>query len=80
MMILFSLAGIVSTFVGGLKLKYKVSGWIVLSGFMMIMFSVVLASLYMSLGGVLLSYASLIPILIILGLGCIVIGGLIDEK
>jgi len=78
--ILFSLAGIVSIFVGGIKLKYNITGGIVLSGVMMIMVSVAFASLYMSLGGILSRYASAIPILITVGLACVVVGALINEK
>jgi hypothetical protein len=78
--ILLSLAGIAITIVGGIKMKYNLISWIVLSGVLMLMVSGILASLFMSLGGILSSYASIIPILIIIGLTCIVLGALINGK
>ncbi len=69
-----------SIIIGGIKMKYSVTGWLVLSGVLMIMVSGVLAPLFVSLGGILHSYTSIIPILIILGFGCIVVGALINEK
>ena len=78
--ILLSLAGIASTIIGGIKIKYNVASWIILSGVIMIMGSIILASLFMSLGGILLSYTSIIPILIVIGLICIVVAALINEK
>lgn len=78
--ILLSLAGIAITIVGGIKMKYNLISWIVLSGVLILMVSGILASLFMSLGGILSSYTSIIPILIIIGLACIVLGALINRK
>ena len=69
-----------SIIIGGIKMKYNVTSWLVLSGILMIMVSVILVSLFMSLGGILSSYMSIPTILIIIGFGCIVVGALINEK
>ena len=74
------MAGIASTIVGGIKMKYDIKSWIVLSGILMIVVSLMLASLFMGLGGILSSYMSIPPIIIVIGLACVVIGALSSEK
>ncbi|MBY9016023.1 MAG: hypothetical protein KGD68_10060 [Candidatus Lokiarchaeota archaeon] len=61
-------------------MKYSASSWIVLSGVLMLLVSVLLVSLFMSLGGILSNYISIIPVFIILGLAFVVVGALINEK
>jgi len=78
--ILLSSIGIVSIILGGIKMRYNMTSWIVLSGVIILFVSFVVTSLIMSLGGELLSYVSIIPILIVIGLGCVVVGALIDKK
>ncbi|NHJ20194.1 MAG: hypothetical protein EAX91_04560 [Candidatus Lokiarchaeota archaeon] len=78
--ILLSGVGIGSLVIGGIKLQYNAPSWIVLIGVILIFISLILASLFMSLGGILLSYVSIPMILVVIGLVCIVVAGLIREK
>ena len=78
--ILLSSVVIMSIIIGGKKMKYNVTSWIVLSGVILIFVSLILSSLFTSLGGILLSYNSMPMILIIIGLVSVVVAALFNEK
>jgi hypothetical protein len=78
--ILLSSVGIISLIIGGIQMKYDLSSWVVLSGAIIIFIVFILSSLFMGLGGNLLRFTTIIPILIFIGLTFIVIGGLTNKK